>query len=228
MSTAADRPLRRDAERNRQRILAAAAEVFARRGLEVTMDDIADHAGVGVGTVYRRFPNKELLIEAVFEDHLAQLAATLEQALAEDDPWEALVGAIERIQAQQAANWGLKDLVLSTQHGRERVTEVRERLAPLGDALVARAQAAGLLRGDLVGTDLALVNVAIGAIADFAGEVSPEAWRRMLAIVVDGLRARDDLTPMPAPPLEREQLDGAMRAWRPPRREPSQPSVRAR
>jgi AcrR family transcriptional regulator len=218
MSTTEDRPLRRDAQRNRKRILEAAAEVFAQRGLGVTMDDIAEHAGVGVGTVYRRFPNKELLIEAVFEDHLAQIAALLEEAVAQDDAWEALVGAVERIQAQQAANWGLKDLILSTQHGRERVTEVRERLSPLGDTLVERAQAEGRLRADVEGTDLVLVNVAISAVADFAGEVAPDAWRRLLALVVDGLRARDGLTPMAAPALERPQVDQAMRTWKPPGR----------
>lgn len=218
MSTTEERPLRRDAQRNRKRILEAAAEVFAQRGLGVTMDDIAEHAGVGVGTVYRRFPNKELLIEAIFEDHLAQIAALLEEAVAQDDAWEALVGAVERIQAQQAANWGLKDLILSTQHGRERVTQVRERLSPLGDTLVERAQAEGRLRADAEGTDLVLVNVAISAVADFAGEVAPDAWRRLLAIVVDGLRARDGLTPMAAPALERAQVDQAMRTWKPPRR----------
>src|SRR5215218_6134927 len=80
-STAArERPLRRDAERNRRRILEAAAEVFAERGLAVTMDDIADHAGVGVGTVYRRFPNKDLLIDALLEDRLAELVAMAERA----------------------------------------------------------------------------------------------------------------------------------------------------
>src|SRR4051794_18831071 len=68
-----ERPLRRDAERNRQRILAAAAEVFAERGLGATLDDIARHAGVGVGTVYRRFPDKDALIDALFLERMGEL-----------------------------------------------------------------------------------------------------------------------------------------------------------
>src|SRR3954470_8632559 len=103
-----ERPLRRDAERNRRRILRAAGEVFAERGLGVTMDDIAERADVGVGTVYRRFPEKELLVEALFEDRVEELVSLAQQALAEADPWEALVGFLERGQALQASNRGLK------------------------------------------------------------------------------------------------------------------------
>src|ERR1700721_3342156 len=87
----APRPLRRDAERNRQRILRAAAEVFTTRGLQATLDDVARHAGVGVGTVYRRFPDKESLVEALFEERLAAMVALAEKALAEPDSWTGLV-----------------------------------------------------------------------------------------------------------------------------------------
>lgn len=215
MSTPAARPLRRDAERNRHRILEAAAEVFAERGLTITMDDIADHAGVGVGTVYRRFPQKELLIEALFEERVGELVAIAERALEEDDPWEALVGFLERAQALQATNRGLKELVLSTTHGRERVACVRERLAPLADALVERAQASGQLRPDVDGSDLPLVQVMLGAVVDVTRDVAPDTWRRMLAIILDGMRARDPQTPLPASALDAAQIDHAMRSWRP-------------
>jgi len=215
MSTPAARPLRRDAERNRHRILEAAAEAFAERGLTITMDDIADHAGVGVGTVYRRFPQKELLIEALFEERVGELVAIAERALEEDDPWAALVGFLERAQALQATNRGLKELVLSTTHGRERVACVRERLAPLADALVERAQASGQLRDDIDGTDLPVIQVMLGAVVDVTRDIAPETWRRMLAIVVDGLRAREPHTPLPAPALDAEQIVHAMRSWKP-------------
>ena len=215
MSTPAARPLRRDAERNRHRILEAAAEAFAERGLTITMDDIADHAEVGVGTVYRRFPQKELLIEALFEERVGELVAIAERALEEDDPWAALVGFLERAQALQATNRGLKELVLSTTHGRERVACVRERLAPLADALVERAQASGQLRDDIDGTDLPVIQVMLGAVVDVTRDVAPDTWRRMLAIVVDGLRAREPQTPLPASALNAAQIDHAMRSWRP-------------
>src|SRR5215207_11651643 len=81
------RPLRADAERNRARILAAAAEVFAERGLDVSLDDIAAHAGVGVGTVYRRFPDKEALIDALCEDKIDRAVALADDALEIQDPW---------------------------------------------------------------------------------------------------------------------------------------------
>jgi AcrR family transcriptional regulator len=215
MSTTAARPLRRDAERNRHRILEAAAEAFAERGLTITMDDIAERAGVGVGTVYRRFPQKELLIEALFEERVGELVAMAERALEEDDPWEALVGFLERAQALQATNRGLKELVLSTTHGRERVACVRERLAPLADALVERAQASGQLRPDVDGTDLPIIQVMLGAVVDVTRDVAPDTWRRMLAIVVDGLRAHDPHTPLPAAALDSDQIVHAMRSWRP-------------
>jgi AcrR family transcriptional regulator len=209
------RPLRRDAERNRRRILQAAGEVFAERGLGVTMDDIAERADVGVGTVYRRFPEKELLVEALFEDRIEELVSLAQQALAEADPWEALVGFLERGQALQASNRGLKELLLSTRYGRERVTCVRERIAPLADALVERAQASGQLRPDVEGTDLPLIQVMLGGIVDFTRDVDPDTWRRLFAIIVDGLRAREPLTPLEAPALQSDQIDRAMRAWKP-------------
>jgi AcrR family transcriptional regulator len=210
-----ERPLRRDAERNRQRILQAAGEVFAERGLGVTMDDIAERAGVGVGTVYRRFPDKELLVEALFEDRIEELVSLAQQALAEDDPWEALVGFLERSQALQACNRGLKELLLSTRYGHERIACVRERMSPLAEALVERAQASGQLRPDVEATDIPLIHVMLGGIVDFTRDVDPDTWRRVLAIILDGLRARESLTPLNAPALEPDQVDRAMRGWKP-------------
>jgi AcrR family transcriptional regulator len=214
-ASTAERPLRRDAERNRRRILEAATEVFAARGLGVTMDEIAEHAGVGVGTVYRRFPQKELLIEALFEDRIEELVTLAHEALAEDDPWQALIGFLERAQALQASNRGVKELILSTAHGRDRVARVRERLAPLGLQLIERAQAAGQLRPGVEVTDLPLIQVMLGGSVDFTRDVEPEAWRRLFAIIVDGLRAREPLTPLEVPALSSDQVDDAMRGWKP-------------
>jgi AcrR family transcriptional regulator len=106
MSTT-ERPLRRDAERNRERILQAAAELFTERGLDVTLNDIAHHAGVGVGTVYRRFPDKETLIDALFEVRLAQIVALAEAQSRVEDPWEALSGFLERALEMQSADRAL-------------------------------------------------------------------------------------------------------------------------
>src|SRR5438270_1150238 len=122
---AAPRPLRRDAELNRQRILVAAKEVFAERGLEATLDEIAKHAGLGVGTVYRRFPNKEALIDALFEEGFAQIVQLTEQALAEPDAWDGLVGLLTGMAEVQAADFGLRDVMLSETYGRDRIAPLR-------------------------------------------------------------------------------------------------------
>jgi AcrR family transcriptional regulator len=210
-----ERPLRRDAERNRLRILGAAAEAFAEGGLAVTMDEIARRAGVGVGTVYRRFPDKEQLIDALFEQRIADLVALAEEARAHVDAWDGLVHFFERVVGMQAADRGLKEVVLSSAHGRERVARARARIAPPVEELVARAKDEGELRPDVAGPDLGLVQFMLGALADSTRDVDPEQWRRFLTILLDGLRTRRDApTPLAPGPLNEERLDRAMAAWR--------------
>jgi AcrR family transcriptional regulator len=214
-----ERPLRKDAERNRQRIMAAARELFAQRGLEVTMDDIADHAGVGVGTVYRRFPDRELLIDALFEETLASMLALAEESLGIGDPWDAFVHFLEGALEMQTSNRGLKGLLFSTAHGREHVAEARARITPVASQLLERAQKAGVVRRDITDTDMPLLSLSLGTSDDFAGHIEPEIWRRYLGILLDGLRTRRDRpSKLPVEPLEEPELDRAMRTWRPPGR----------
>ena len=199
-STAA-RPLRRDAERNRQRILLAARAAFAERGLEVTLDEIAQRAGVGVGTVYRRYSNKDALIDELYEDIVAEIAAVAEAELAQNDPWKGLAGFLEQSLAMQASNRALKDLVTGESHrGRERVARARERVAPLASELFERAKQSGRLRPDVTESDIATIYVMLGAVIDSTRTTEPDAWRRYLGIVLDGLRTRrnapTDLTPI--------------------------------
>src|SRR3954467_11819009 len=103
------RPLRADAARNRARLIAAARELFAERGLNVTMDEIARHAGVGVGTAYRRFASREELIEALFDDRFEQIIANAERALEDPDAWHGLITFVESQIEMQAADRGLKE-----------------------------------------------------------------------------------------------------------------------
>jgi AcrR family transcriptional regulator len=213
-----ERPLRRDAARNRERILAAAGEVFATRGLEVTLDDIAHHAGVGVGTVYRRFHDKEQLIDALFDDRMDAIVRVAEDALAAADPWLGLEGFFVGILDLQAADRGLRELAFAGRHGRERVTRARTRLEPMVQELVARAQASGQLRGDVLPDDVPIIQKMLAQVIDVAGDASPDLWRRYLAIVLDGLRTRrDGPTALPVPALEHGQLESCMQGWRPPR-----------
>lgn len=113
MATTDERPLRRDAERNRKRILDAAQELFAEHGLGVSLNEIAHHAGVGVGTVYRRFPDKGLLIDGLFERKLQVLVELMEIAVADGDPWRGLTGFLRSTLELQASDSALRDLVLS-------------------------------------------------------------------------------------------------------------------
>jgi AcrR family transcriptional regulator len=214
----ADRPLRRDAARNRERILEAAGEVFATRGLEVTLDDIAHCAGVGVGTVYRRFHDKEQLIDALFDDRMDAVLTVAEQALAVDDPWLGLEGFFASIFELQAADRGLRELAFAGRHGRERVARAKARLEPLIAEVVARGQASGQLRDDIRPDDIPLIQKMLAEIIEIAGDVSPGLWRRYLTIVLDGLRTRrDGPTRLPVPALEHGQLETCMQSWRPAR-----------
>jgi AcrR family transcriptional regulator len=203
-----ERPLRRDAARNRERILTAAGEIFAARGLEVTLDDIAHHAGVGVGTVYRRFRDKEELIDALFDERMDAVLTVAEHALAADDPWLGLEGFFTSICELQAADRGLRELAFAGRHGRERVARAKARLEPLIAEVVARGQAGGQLRADVRPDDIPLIQKMLSEIIEITGEVSPGLWRRYLAIVLDGLRTRrDGPTPLPVPALAHDELE---------------------
>jgi AcrR family transcriptional regulator len=211
-----ERPLRKDAERNRQRILEAARELFTERGLGVTLNDIAHHAGCGVGTVYRRFPDREQLIDALFEERVDEMVALAAEGLADPDPWSGLVGFLERNLDAQARDRGLKELLLSTDAGRARVTAARERLLPIAGQMIKRAQEAGKLRADICDQDMPVIQVMLGAVIDGARDVEPELWRRYLALVLRGLRAEPTpAEPLPVGPLGDEQLERVMQCWKP-------------
>ncbi|MFF3505362.1 TetR/AcrR family transcriptional regulator [Streptomyces sp. NPDC003247] len=202
------RPLRADAERNRRRIIAAAQEVFAERGLEVTLDDIARHAGVGVGTAYRRFANRQELIEAVFDDAVQHLNGLAEAALAHEDPWEGVVQLFQTAGQDFARDRGLRQILLESTHGKARATALRERLTPAVDAVITRAQQAGQLRGDIEPTDFPLVQLMLGAIAQHTRDIAPDLWQRYLMLILDGLRHdRGHPTPLPHPALSGTEFD---------------------
>jgi AcrR family transcriptional regulator len=210
-TTAPARLLRRDAEQNRQRILAAAAEVFTERGLEATLDDVARHAGVGVGTVYRRFPDKASLADALFNERIDALAEMAERAQAQPDAWAALVWFMENSAEMLASDRGLRQLLMFVAHGHDQVTYARDRMRPAVDRLVKRAQADGLVRPDLAATDIPIIEFMIGAVAEYARQVRPTVWRRYLALMLDSLRpARTSGSPLPEPELSPDEMVGIL------------------
>jgi AcrR family transcriptional regulator len=194
------RSLRSDARRNRARLLAAARELFAERGVDVAMADIARHAGVSNGTLYNRFPTREDLIEAVFTDRLETMVALAAQALADADPWDGLVGYLTAVCELLAADRGFNEVAARglppspaarrlQQEGQEAVT-----------TLLYRARRAGALRDDLTLEDLAFVIWGISRTVEMTADFAPRLWRRHLALLLDGFRA-EAAHPLPEPPL---------------------------
>jgi AcrR family transcriptional regulator len=188
------RPLRADAARNREKILTAAGVVFARQGLEATLDEIAAEAGVGVGTVYRRFPDKESLIAALFEnavDELAELATTASEF---KNSWDGLVWFLEESLQRQCENRGLRDVFTGTDYFQERILPAKQRIAPLIANLMERAQLDGYLRADVVELDIPMIDMMISSLGCVTNQTSPDLWRRYLNIMIDGLKAQRSTT----------------------------------
>jgi AcrR family transcriptional regulator len=193
-----ERPLRRDAERNRQRILAAAAEVFTERGLDATLDEIARAAGVGIGTVYRRFPDKATLISELFKDRIDALVTVAEEACAARDPWQGLVTYLEFVAGALADDLGLRQLMMFATYDRDQICYARDQMRPVISRLVERAQASGDLRRDFEATDVKMIAFMLASVAEYAASVTPEVWRRYLIMLVDGLRpSRDGVSALP-------------------------------
>ena len=217
--TEPDKPLRRDAERNRQRILDAARELFAEEGLGVTLNDIAHHAGVGVGTVYRRFPDKSQLIEELFEQRLEDLVSLASRALDDPDPWHGLKTFLRRVLELQANDRGVKDLITASTDGLDRVAKIRSRLLPIGLELVRRARETGQIRSDIDAPDLPVIQLMLSTLIDASRDVSPELWRRYLGIITRGLSAHPDQEPeLETPSLPPDQVDHVMSFLKPARR----------
>src|SRR5215213_1420251 len=200
----AERPLRRDAQRNRERILAAARTLFAERGIDATLDDVAARAGVGVGTVYRRYANKDALLDELFEERIEELAALAEASLGDTDAWAALVRFLERVEELFAADRGLEQLVLHPDRGQQHLARARERLLAPIRALVERAKAEGRLRADFDAADIRIIHTMLAAVVHETHAVSPDLWRRYFVMIVDGLASRRSsptATTVAPPPL---------------------------
>ena len=210
---ATKKPLRADAERNRRRILDAADELFSAKGLSVGLDEIAHHAGVGVGTAYRRFPDKRKLIDELFEDRVARMVELAEQALAADDAWEGFATFLEAATELQITSRGLKEIVFGSDQGTALAKRARARLDPLTERLVRRAQASGALRSDIVTSDVPLLQFIVSSVAELATPHAPELWRRYLALVIDGLRTPDPHALVQSG-LGLDELDAAVRRAR--------------
>ncbi|MET8650777.1 MULTISPECIES: TetR/AcrR family transcriptional regulator [Nocardia] len=204
------RRLRADAARNQQRIVAAARALFADHGLEITLDDVAERAGVGVGTVYRRFSNKKELIAEVFEQNVTEFAVAAEAAAAHPDPWLGLVQFFEYACTHLATNRGFSEVMLELEEDLERFTSVRDRIKPTIAAVIDRAAESGALAPGVEPSDFfALINM-VDAVAAFSKPVNPSTWKRYMAIALNGVRS--DAVPrqtLDVPPLTDDEVERA-------------------
>jgi len=205
-----DRPLRKDAVRNRQRVIDAARDLFATQGLSATLNEVAHHGGIGVGTVYRRFPTKEELFEAIFEDAIDEIAAVADEALEFDDSWQGFAWFVEQMCQQTATDRGLREILYGKGGGGNRVDAARTRLVPKLAKLVERAQKDGHLRPGITESDMPILGLLAGTVSEFAGHVDADLWRRYVAIFLDGLRARDEQDKLPVDALDEDQAAIAM------------------
>ncbi|MEV8633156.1 helix-turn-helix domain-containing protein [Streptosporangium sp. NPDC051023] len=207
IAPSAETELRADALRNRQRILHAAREAFATRGIEVPMAAIARRAGVGMATLYRRFPSRESLVTEVFADQFAACGAVVDVALADPDPWRAFRTVVEKVCAMQVADRGFTAAFLTAFPEAVDYEEGRARAERGLDTIVRRAKAAGSLRADFDLADLVLLFKANhGVIAD-TGDDAADASRRLVAYLLQSFHTTSPTAsptasaePLPPPP----------------------------
>jgi AcrR family transcriptional regulator len=198
-----DRPLRRDAAANRQRLLEAAAEVFAAHGLEASVEEIARVAEVGMGTLYRRFPTKDALIAALVHDVLDRMQQLAEDAAARTDG-TGLESFLVSSSAYQAQHRGCLPRLWANNIDRDSVERVRGSIA----GLLQDAKAHSRVRRDVTPTDLTVLMWSVRGVIETTGEVAPNAWRRHLDILIAGLRPASD--PLQHRPLSRTQVDAIL------------------
>jgi len=203
---------RADARRNRERIVAAAKERFATEGIECQMAEIARHAGVGNATVFRHFPTKRDLVVAVVEDRLVELLALADAAVAQEDPVAGLRMLVDGLAATLVADHGLQQAVETPVASDARVTASRDALLDRLGALVARCQAAGLMRADVEPIDVAVLVHAVASAVTGLDEVRPGVHRRYLALALAGLGTDAAVLgpPLEAPPPTMDEVEAAL------------------
>jgi AcrR family transcriptional regulator len=207
--TTADGELRRDAAQNRERIIEAAREVFREQGLQAPIEEVARRAGVGIATLYRRFPTRPELITAAFAAKMRDYAAATEEALALDDPWAGFCWYVERLCEMQAGDLGFTDVLTLTFPAAAEFEELRDRTFLRFRELTKRAKKARRLRRDFTTEDLPLILMANAGVIAGTGAAAPDAWRRVVHLVLQGLEApaRGKLPNAPSPDEMRRAME---------------------
>jgi AcrR family transcriptional regulator len=176
--------------------------------MAATLHDVAAHAGVGVGTVYRRFASKEELVDALFDDMVATIASYAEQSLADPDPWHGMTTNLEKVCEIQAFDRGLREVSLGTGRGPQRRAQIQGKVQSAVEVMLARAKEQGMLRADIVEVDIPMIQLMVAAVTDHTGR--PDLWRRYLRLLLDGMRARPDTACLPSLPADHGDLLGTI------------------
>ena len=205
--TVAARPMRADGLRNRALVLGAAVELFAEQGLKVPIEEIAQRAGVGVGTVCRHFPTKEALIEAALSGMWEQLLEQAQAALEELDAGQAFATFVTALADFQSGHRAIAEEMATMVELPPKPEQLKRELRRIVTELVDRAQRAGTVRADVGPADITMLFAGIAHVAALPG-VDTAFRTRYLAIVLDGLRPLNQ-APLPGTPLSYEQLDRA-------------------
>jgi AcrR family transcriptional regulator len=206
----AGRSLRVDAERNRERVLDAAREVFAEQGLDASTNEIARRAGVGIATLFRRFPTRDDLVAAAFADKMSAYAAAIDDALADPDPWQGFCSYIERVCRMQADDRGFANVLTLTFPTAKALEEELDRSAEALAVLLDRAKAAGRLRKDFAHQDVPLILMANAGVVTATSGAAPEAWRRLVGYLLQAFAAQR-AEPLPDPPTKSQMYRALMR-----------------
>jgi AcrR family transcriptional regulator len=200
--------LRRDAARNRDKLIEAARASFAEQGLHVPLEVVAERACVGIGTLYRRFPTRDALIAAAFEHRVAEYARVAEAARDDPDPWAGFADFIAHICEMQVADRGLGDVLTRTFPAATGLEEQRDRAHASVVRLIERAKLAGNLRADVTPEDVPLLLMANAGVVEATGESATAASRRLVGLMLAGFRAAaDDI----APPVDPRAMYRALR-----------------
>ncbi|WP_428538997.1 TetR/AcrR family transcriptional regulator [Rhodopila sp.] len=213
VEASAKRPLRADAARNQARILAAARSVFSARTLDVSLDDIARHAGVGVATLYRRYPDRESLVAALFEIEMQGMVEIASHALAAPDPWEGFTTLLCSMFRSVAEDRGLRQSLLSSRQGQGVIFSSRLELIRLLTLVVKRTQDDGRLRSEITAQDIPPMILMVGVVADFSSRVNSKLWKRYGALLIDALSARGEQASLKPKALTPSELLQASELW---------------
>jgi AcrR family transcriptional regulator len=200
------KPLRRDAQRNRDAIVAAARTAFSEQGLGASLEGVAREAGVAIGTLYRHFPTRLALVETLFNAKSTELLVAAEEAAAMDDAWEGFCRSMEKLCQLQACDRAFNDLISARLPLHATGREMHDRTKELCGQIMRNAQEQGVLRGDVTAQDIAFVIWSQAGIIRATRTIAPQAWRRYLHLMLDAFRT-EGAHELPEPPLTSEQVD---------------------